>query len=269
MTVNKRRFMKKRLSSAVFLPVAVIIIVAAGCSVKEDRSGCPCCLMFDFSGVDTEMSPSVHLNVMSADGFLFKDVADASVQDYRISVPKTRLQVNVYDGDEGLFSGTGGLEIPEGGQCPPLYLHSEQSDADREYLVCRPVLHKNFCTVVITLKYEGESLPFYMRVSGNVCGYDHAGAPLPGNFSFVPEIGPDGVCTVRVPRQADGSLRLEMVEDGNVLREFALGEFIIGSGYDWTAPDLEDVDVKIDYSKADVTFDVDGWEQEFQFEVII
>ena len=52
-----------------------------------------------------------------------------------------------------------------------------------------------------------------------------------------------------------------------ILHDF--GEYIIGSGYDWTAYDLEDVTIDIDYSKADVTFIVNEWEMTIDMEVEI
>lgn len=54
-----------------------------------------------------------------------------------------------------------------------------------------------------------------------------------------------------------------------MLREFALGEYIIESGYDWSAPDLADIEIEVDYSKTDVVFKVEDWEKTVSFDVII
>lgn len=59
------------------------------------------------------------------------------------------------------------------------------------------------------------------------------------------------------------------MEDDSVIRQFALGHLIIDSGYDWTAPDLQDIEVDIDYSKSDIIFSVDGWDKEMSFDVTI
>ena len=77
------------------------------------------------------------------------------------------------------------------------------------------------------------------------------------------------MCSVRIPRQSDASLILSITENEDVLREFALGEYIIKSGYDWTAEDLEDVEVVVDYTKVDVTFRVNDWQDTVSFDVII
>lgn len=263
--------MKRRLPSVVVVLISAIILAVA-CSVKEDRGDCPCRLVFDFSGVDCEDSHGISLSVMSSDGFLFQDslvLVPPSCMEYVVYVPQRQLAVNIHEGAEGLFTPGDGLSIPEGMQCPPLYLYCAAIDATCETAVCAPVLYKNYCTVTLQFETGSMPLPFSVRITGNISGYDRYGRPKQGKFSHVPELDADGICRVRVPRQTDGSLRMEIVEEGKVLREFALGEIIIASGYDWSLPALRDVTLEIDYSKTDVIFRVEGWEDESVFEVVI
>ena len=49
------------------------LIVCAGCSVKEDRTLCPCRLVLDFSEVDTAVIRSVDQDVTTPDGFVFAE----------------------------------------------------------------------------------------------------------------------------------------------------------------------------------------------------
>lgn len=263
--------MKRRLPSVVVVLILAIILAVA-CSVKEDRGDCPCRLVFDFSGVDCEDSHGISLSVMSSDGFLFQDslvLVPPSCMEYVVYVPQRQLAVNIHEGAEGLFTPGDGLSIPEGMQCPPLYLYCAAIDATCETAVCAPVLYKNYCTVTLQFETGSMPLPFSVRITGNISGYDRYGRPKQGKFSHVPELDADGICRVRVPRQTDGSLRMEIVEEGKVLREFALGEIINASGYDWSLPALRDVTLEIDYSKTDVIFRVEGWEDESVFEVVI
>ena len=53
------------------------------------------------------------------------------------------------------------------------------------------------------------------------------------------------------------------------MRTFSIGEYIIESGYDWTAESLEDVNVEIDYAKTEVSFTVNDWEKTVHFDVEI
>ena len=72
-----------------------------------------------------------------------------------------------------------------------------------------------------------------------------------------------------VPRQMDDSMMLEIRDDPDVLRSFAVGEFIAESGYDWSRPDLEDIEMEIDYSRTGVTFNVSDWKRTISFDVVI
>ena len=88
--------MYRRLSSVVALGI-VVILSCTGCTVKEDRSVCPCVLMLDFSRVDPGRADSVSLSVLSADDFYHGDVVYShSYQDvYSVEVPKSGVWVNV------------------------------------------------------------------------------------------------------------------------------------------------------------------------------
>lgn len=263
--------MKRKISPAVLL-LCMVFMMPAGCSVKENRGDCPCCIMFDFSGVDTDVIDSVYLSVTSADGFLFSDnvLQESFADDYCVRVPRGEVNVNVNNGTEGLYVDGRGLAIPYGSQCPPVYMYSIRLDADRESCECRPFPAKNYCGIILHLVCEEEpDLPFSLRITGNVCGYDVIGRPLDGDFSYIPELAPDGVCSARIPRQKDNSLSLEIVEDGMVLRRFALGNIMAESGYDWSAESLGDMELTVNYSKTDVTFIVDDWEKEFVFDITI
>lgn len=263
--------MKRNMPSAVLLWIMVILMLPA-CSVKEDRGDCPGCIIFDFSGVDTDVMDSLYLSLTSADGFLFVDTVCAeSFQDrYSVNVPRQGIDVNVNWGTDGLFKDGQGLLIPSGSQCPPVHMFSARLDADCEYCVCRPLPAKNYCRIMLHLvSDDAPAIIFALRVTGNVCGYDIAGQPAGGEFAYIPDLDAEGTCSIRVPRQRDNSLMLEIIEDGQVLRRFALGNIMAESGYDWSARNLEDIELTVNYSKTDVTFVADDWEKEFFFDITI
>ena len=79
----------------------------------------------------------------------------------------------------------------------------------------------------------------------------------------------EGIFHVNVPRQYDSSLILRVAEDDRSLRDFAIGEYLEEGGYDWTARELADVELVIDYAKADLTLTVEDWEVSFGFNVVI
>ena len=268
--------MSGRLSSVVLFGL-VVIALCIGCSVKEDRSVCPCVLMLDFSGVDPGRSDSSYLSVLSADGFLHRHTvhSDGYGRLYRTDVPKSGVSVNVYspvsgypDFSDMLGEDGASLIIPYGEECPAVDMFSVRVDTDAESVTVPVVLHKNYCVLSIEMVADtGQDLD--LRIGGNICGYDKNAIPVFGDFSFSPGTDEGGFSSVRIPRQLDGSLRLFISDGDGVLREFAIGEYIIESGYDWKAPDLEDISVKIDYSRTEVTFVVNDWETAFDIDVEI
>ena len=106
-------------------------------------------------------------------------------------------------------------------------------------------------------------------MTGSIDGYDRYGCPSEGAFRYSPRKGDDGSFAVSVPRQVDNSLRLEVNDGMDVLKVFALGEYLHMSGFDWEAGDLEDVTVSIDYSLTRLSLIVEGWDEEYFFDVVI
>ena len=102
--------------------VVPVLIFWTACSVKEDRSGCPCDLVLDLEAVGERVRRvdfPVRLRI-EGDGFAYAgwlDEADCSGI-FHVEVPARRVRVWVVAGDEGLFDG--GVEIPPGLDSPPL-----------------------------------------------------------------------------------------------------------------------------------------------------
>ena len=111
--------------------------------------------------------------------------------------------------------------------------------------------------------------PFSLTVKGNICGYSPDRSVVEGDFSFTFVPASDGTGSVRVPRQTDDSLILQIRDGNRVLREFALGEYVAESGYDWEAENLSDVEIAIDYANSNITVKVEGWSDIFEYDVVI
>lgn len=269
----------KKPSALAFLLVMALAF-GYGCSIKEDRSRCPCSLVLDFSGVDISSGEMMEIRITAPDGFLYYDgdaVSGISYTDsgpeprpvYNVTVPKSMLGISVVRGSEGLFSTGAGISIPLGCECPPVFMHYSGLDAFTERREDKVVLHKDHCNVVIRMLAGGADYPFRLTVEGNVCGISPDRSVVPGDFSYDFQPDTEGLAKVRVPRQTDNSLVLAIRDGDEVLREFALGEFIAEAGYDWTADDLEDVEVSIDYAHSEIRVDIAEWSGTFSYEVVI
>ena len=175
-----------------------------------------------------------------------------------------------YDGDE--------IRVPVGEQMDSLYGFFKMYHTRCESVLCDVELHKEFCTVSFTLGEDGYSSPYRIEVWGNVAGVSAWDLmPLDGDFRFAPSLG-NGVYQVRVPRQVDNSLELVMLEipgqvgyDGErvVVDRLPLGEYIARSGYDWTAEDLDDVNVALDLEMQQVMITVSGWDGVVVMDIVI
>lgn len=242
----------------------LMMLLHLGCSVKEDRTACPCRLTMDFSGVDT----SVVYDVAAAGGFMFKDtVSMADLPCSRlVEVPRSVSSCRAWCGDGGMMSDDGML-IPSGTECPPIYMHCSTVDTEGELAYDFVQLRKCFCRMTVVLTKE--EFPFRLGLRGNVCGYDRQGRPLAGDF-YCPIEHVDGIAAVNVPRQSDSTLVLEVwSEDYGLVKVFSLGEYVDMISYDWNAPDLEDMTVYMDYAHSRITISVERWDKEYIFDITV
>ena len=114
-----------------------------------------------------------------------------------------------------------------------------------------------------------EHFPFNLAVRGGVAGYGADGSLVQGEFYYLLKAFSNARSTISVPRQLDDSMVLEVNDGTEVLKTFALGEYIRASGYDWNAADLEDITVGIDYTRTKLTVSVLGWDEVYEFDVVI
>ena len=253
----------------VSLSVLAFVLLSA-CSVKEDRVSCPCVLELEFAESDTARLRSVELMVTSADGYSLADTVDAmkSGNRYSAPVPRTDLHVRAWAGTDGMSSEYG-LLIPLGSICPKVYMHDSNVCAEGEMIHETVFMRKNHC--VVTLKTEGGvRLQSDVMVKGNVAGYDEKGKPLPGRFEFLlDDVHGDGVYEFVLPRQTDASLMMEVEDGQGGYKAFALGHYIVSSGYDWNSPDLDDVTVVMDYALTEIRLTISGWEGVYRYEIEI
>ena len=166
-----------------------------------------------------------------------------------------------YEGDQ--------IRILVGEQMDSLYGFFKMYHTRCESVLCDVDLHKEFCTVSFTLGDEGYSSPYDIEVWGNVAGVSAWDLiPVKGDFRYAP-MQKNGVYQVRVPRQVDNSLELVMLEDSEIVDRLPLGEYIVRSGYDWTAEDLDDVNVVLDLEMQQVMITVSGWNGVVVMDIVI
>ena len=166
-----------------------------------------------------------------------------------------------------------GIRISEGEECPELRLFRRTYDTRCEQVRDTVRFRKEYCMLDLRiLSWDGPSL-FDLAVRGGYCGFGSGDRLLEGPFFFRTRPDGAGQARVRVPRQGDDALVLE-IHDGPAagsaaVKFFALGEYLRESGYDWTAADLSDVEILIDYARTSVTLQIDRWTTVIPFDIEI
>ncbi len=267
----------------IFLPVLFWGLLASSCSIKEDRTDCPCLLRLDFSQIPAQEREGVLLlgvregesgDGSGKEGFSLDEVVNlGAVGDvYELRVPRGGVWVNLWTETASDCIGEGGLVIPFGEDCPPVKMHSAFVETDCETVTETVSLKKNYCRLTVNFSEERTSFPFDIAVRGNVDGYGMNGEPHAGEFSHYMRAtlksATDVSCSLCLPRQKDSALSLEIAEEASVLKSFALGNYIEGSGYDWSASELDDIVVTIDYARTRLSITVGEWERSYDFDVV-
>lgn len=249
---------------------AVPLILAAGCSVKEQRDDCPCRLVLDFSETDSRHMNEMRVVLGNDDETLYERCSDVEdfLPEHVISIPKDEMFLFVSSDDMDCFEADRGIVIPLGQDCPRLHMYCREVDARVETFRDTVQMGRNHCVMTIYMENLNSS-EYELCVKGNVNGYGLDGRPRKGNFSFSPARDEDSGYVVSLPRQLDSSLLLEIDDGTEVLKTFALGEYIKTGGYDWNAADLEDLTVHVNWAVTKVMITVSGWDWVYECEIVI
>lgn len=243
------------------------------CSIKEDRTDCPCWLTVNLENTSLEHPDMTHKDVtiaMWSPDLIRRErvtVADyGEERPYERSVPKGLVSLSAYAGRTKMVTQARKLIVSKGSQCDSIYAYSNLVDCTEEYASDDAVLHKEFATLLITMACNpDEQNSFGIRVRGNVNGFDTVDmSPLPGDFEFM-SFG-DGDLNnrfaVRVPRQQDSSLKLDVLGWEGVENTIDIGRYIEECGYSWDAPDLDDIRIDIEHASIIGQLQILPWEEE-------
>ena len=236
----------------------LLLLLAASCSVKEARESCPCQVDIDLTAF-AEITRSVRVRV--GDNRLERRlVTEDSLLVHTLTVQRASLPVWVWAGAGGLQAQGDTLRVPAGSDCDSLYLFGEAADARSDRLRLDAVPHKAFATVFLSVTSgEEDSRPVRCRVRSGHNGLRlPEGTPVPGRLS-IPLQG-DGPFVFRLPRQCpESELAVDVAGADTVAHAYPLGEWILESGYDWNAADLDDLAVGLDLSSREVRVRVIPW----------
>lgn len=253
--------------------LAALLVLPVSCSIKEDRTGCPCLLTVDLSRtLDAGITPpswwdkGLYIS-------LFKDHHSFASSQFKLSDVKPEQDYRVEKGDVGVAGILGldagvlsGSEIRyrEGCQSDRLYVSSRVVPCYGETARTTLEMYKQFSNIEI----EGlDSFDYRMEVTAGCDGLDVLSRQaLPGPFRFILRCDPDGICRFRMPRQEGDDLRILLWgADGHLDNFIPLGAYMTDIGYDWHAPSLSDVSIRVDFVTASISITVGDWTQAIEF----
>lgn len=247
---------------------AAVTFVSA-CSIKEDRSDCPCSLTVTLH----ETTEEVMISGWSDGRRIINDILKPNDKEYtaKYRVPRGRCEISALKGYEEFVLSDDVLLIPEGSQMSCLYACASEVDTDCETAECKVNFKKNHVKVNLSFSDTDTGLsPYDIQVRSNVAGIDMKTlSPVMGNFICTPEIKDGKGYEFVIPRQIDESLSIDLMRGNEKYDTIALGRIIASAGYDWTADELADIDLVIDLPRGEISITVSGWDGPFSTTVTI
>lgn len=253
-----------------FSLITLSVALALGCSIKEERDGCPCRLFLDLTSIDVADQCPFFLSVFSDDGFEYQAVLDKNNFEDTcvVEVPRTELDIVVWSGGED-YMDERGLTIPLGSECPPVFIYSKSVHSKGEAVYDMVFLKKNYC--ILNLDFEDGHRVESLLLRGNVNGFDKSGNPVRGEFNVSSESDSVSVASAMfsIPRQNDSPLYLDVKELDGMTRTFPLHEYMSDFGYDWGGNDLVDLNMTLSYTASEMSITIRDWEKELVISVVI
>lgn len=263
--------------AAVLFSLLLTVCVSNRCSVKEDRTPCLCYLDVDMTAlhVDSSLDTSgsvANIRIFTPEACIVTDAVEIhdspAVLTYMMERISATVCVTASDAQPSYEGAPWKLTVPEGRQADSLYafVATADCDGDEAYIYVRP--QKQFSTVTVRSIDGGvDSWRFILR--GSWCGTDiRTMEPVEGAYSF--DMRRKALTSARIPRQGDGSLRLEIYDasTGQYRFDVNIGRMLLQAGYPSTKEALPDYDLDINLDESFLKLTVVEWEEEFVFDII-
>lgn len=253
--------------------ISLVIIVPAfltSCSIKEVRGPCPCWLQVDVSscnGSDKLLVSAWNPDKVFATKINVSDYPDC----YEKSVPKGEIAVSAIRGMKASSLTGHDLLVKSGNEADSIWAFASYVLALDESLRVKTALHKQFATVHLSIAKDASGgFPYKLRVNSNIAGFDVRDlSPVSGEFICSPQELAAGNFVFRLFRQKDDSFTVGLIKGGVSIGDLPVGEYVAKAGYDWSAEDLEDIYIGIDYIQSKATVSVEDWDEAVSFPIKI
>ena len=256
--------------SALTILTLTLLFTISQCSVKEDRSLCPCRLFFDYSALLSDERIAGEGNLVtesvvsdSEGNVAGRLVCDGGTSSAELILPRGKYLTTTVIYDSQKISSEGGSlrQIPATGDFI-LLGESSWADASGESAFCAPLPYKQFIRLTVHFANPVSDLQVSLSIpSGAV-----SAATLEGENSacrISRTVSSDKV-TFHILRQLSNDISLSFgsaLKSGEIA-EIRLYDALTKSGFDPEAKNLNDIDIYADIHSLTISLCVNGWQSE-------
>lgn len=241
---------------------SVIIIAIASCSIKEDRSDCPCVLTVDASDIRADEISIICSNTTQQLKTVLIPIETGSKLE--INVPRGFVNVAAFAGNEFSHENNGTLVIPFGKEADCIYANAYNINTDAETAYTRISLNKQFTRIALEFVNLPENLrgsDIRLAVSGKTNGLAlNDLSPSTGEFSCAATPDNRGIFSFKVPRQKENDLYCQIESEGNTSEPIALGKILESIDFDWTKKNLDDISLKLELPSSIISVSITDWD---------
>ena len=237
------------------------ILLLSSCTVREDRALCPCRLEVDLSGFAVF---GRHASVAFWEGTNARLEDAYTDSSFVRAVIKDAFDASVWcNVSEGRISGSRLIAL-SGAQPDSLRAFKSWLDCTGETCTETAVPHRQFARITLKVCMEpGTHYPYVFYVESDYNGLDLRDfSPVRGNLVFPVRQTEEDTFVFNLLRHGpDTMVRIGIYDETERADELPLHEWMRAAGYDWDAPDLEDITLYLDYVHQKIRIIVSNWQE--------
>lgn len=252
--------------------LAMLVFGGASCSVKELRDECPVWVTVLTDQFIVKGMNSGTLCFASGEPIAREDVSFLSFigKGFVQPLPRDYARVAVLSGLESERINDASMYVPYGRSAGLVWAYGTSFSKNMDEYVVDAEPHKQYCLVKFVFDDNPQAPPDYrwrFRMKAECNGMNvYTMEPLVGDYCSV--VGPNAVGEWYgvLPRQLSNNMVLEIFlpyegseSEGRTEYVVDLGRRFAEKGYDWSDEDLKDIVVKVGFTSATITIDVEPW----------
>lgn len=257
-------FYSHKLSFIRLIPAILVIALCSSCSIKEDRSDCPCRLSLIFpdgtkNGINYSQTLSIRTSV-DQNQYTFHSIGKVEIKEH--IVPRGFTSVSVVSGVEEGSLGVTSVTSPSGRECDRLFAYSSLVDCRSEVVSDTVRLHKQYCALGIELAGSSPLDNVSVVVSASYNSMDiYTLSPTKGEYGCLARKLSSDSYEVLIPRQGKGDFVLTILDsaDSSVITTFDMNPILEAAHFDWHKDDIDDIKLTLDIESSEISLIIEEW----------